>query len=263
MAEVLVPNEENAAPIINEQAKQKERNTGLVWDRYLPVWNHASLSKPIEQHLTPFAKESTHTYAALDADQKRRKRALEALAESTGNMLIWADYSLVGPLALGLGASHPTENGFRFDYASGLPVIPGSAVKGLCRRAAALGETAPEDIARWFGPEEISATSPGYRGSLSFFDALPAKEVTLGVDIINNHHPSYYGKGNEAVLTETDSPVPVTYLVVKKGTFTFPVLAPPGDDQAVKKILDLGLNWLGVGAKTALGYGQFTPANGA
>ena len=32
MAEVLVPNEENAAPIINEQAKQKERNTGLVWE---------------------------------------------------------------------------------------------------------------------------------------------------------------------------------------------------------------------------------------
>jgi len=52
--------------------------------------------------------------------------------------------------------------------------------------------------------------------------------------------------------------VPVQFLVLGDGVlFHFPLLTPPDIAVPVRKVLEEGLDWLGLGAKTAVGYGVF------
>ena len=93
------------------------------------------------------------------------------------------------------------------------------------------------------------------------------------VDIINCHQTDYYGS-NALVLAETsnkresevragpheiEDPVPVFFLTVARNTrFVFRCGSRSRNKQNVAEVLNLldnGLTLLGIGAKTALGYG--------
>lgn len=66
--------------------------------------------------------------------QKRQRFAARLLA--TSSRVLVCEGSSVTPLAIGLGNPHPLQNGFSFLDPYGLPFLPGSAVKGVLRRAA-------------------------------------------------------------------------------------------------------------------------------
>ncbi len=190
-------------------------------------------------------------------------------------------YKTRGRVVTGLGGFHPLENGFVFDRSSGAPYFPGSSIKGLCRAAAETILQWPQpEIDELFGPElnEGASRKPDRKaGCLIFLPAFPAKDhwPKLEVDVVNNHHPSYYRelmrrartRGNDAgVLSQfrpMDSPVPVFFLTVAAGTpFTFRIcnrsaLEDLGALQRAFSALEAGLDYLGVGAKTASGYGTF------
>ncbi len=157
-----------------------------------------------------------------------------------------------------------------------VPVLPGSAVKGVARHAAWLQWCAEKDparksdlagrIARTFGYPTRSdtldkalnaANTAEQSGSVSFMAAYPCNEsgeaapATLAVDILTPHG------GNDW----TD-PVPNPFPVVAKGTsFKFAVgPAGPEGAQCVEdavRWLQKGLTEGGLGAKTAAGYGAF------
>ncbi|MGJ3241627.1 MAG: type III-B CRISPR module RAMP protein Cmr6 [Opitutales bacterium] len=165
----------------------------------------------------------------------------------------------------GLGRSHPVENGFAWHPTLGTPYLPGSSVKGLVR-AYVEQWMEPSDcpsndtISRIFGPRDNRASGTG---SVLFFDALPTGAVRLEADVMTPHYGPYYlgGKG-ETPPGDWHSPTPIPFLAVSGGqSFQFAVLPRDAgaaeDGETVFRWLTDALQWLGAGAKTAVGYGRF------
>jgi len=106
--------------------------------------------------------------------------------------------------------------------------------------------------------------SVSFRGALAFWDVFPQPLGNkLGVDILNPHHSKYYQDGESPA--DCESPVPNFFLVVPPETdFVFHVQCerkrlPEGLREKWRKLLQVAFthafDWLGFGAKTAVGYG--------
>lgn len=128
-----------------------------------------------------------------------------------------------------------------------------------------------------FGRETEDGSSDHVRGALSFWDALPQiPGDSLSVDIMTPHQSHYYQQKNErksgSSISPHDSgaPNPISFLTLPPGThFTFHVrcdmahlewLAPDlAHNQRWQTLLtaafEHAFEWLGFGAKTAVGYG--------
>lgn len=262
-------------------------NPGLVFDRYLRIWyetrsglqpkNHEETDRgDADPGRARDLQEFCDAYKATGRMGKgivaMTHRRLEALAcGKTQEPARTRTYSTRWRIVSGLGTDHPLENGFVFDRSSGAPYFPGSSVKGLCRAAArnvlGMPRTEEDDL---FGVDPGAKQPSLAAGSLTFLPAYPAKDhwPELEVDVVNNHHPTYYRDLNSPSSKvrgpgETDSPIPVFFLTVAANTpFTFRIC---GRDTQVTdamierafECLEVGLDYLGLGAKTAAGYGTF------
>jgi CRISPR-associated protein Cmr6 len=194
---------------------------------------------------------------------------------------------LEGRLAINLADSLIQNAGISLDRLSGVPFIPGSAVKGVCRHVAlssvkAASESEQEDLFRQFrkvfGTSESEFKERGQlyefksllkgapediKGSVSFLPAYPINEARIVVDLTNVHYPQYYGNGSTKDLAE-ESPRPNPFPAVEMGAqFAFCLVL--NDIQGDIQLLDCTRTWLeqaltvhGIGAKTAAGYGWFS-----
>lgn len=216
----------------------------------------------------------------------------QAMAGAANLAVLAIKATSTAPFMTGTGMEHPLENGFAFLNPYGLPYLPGSSVKGVLRRAAE--EMAGIDIdvpypnpAGWtqdaidvlFGKElpPNDDTSPRNRGVLCFWDVFPQPPGdTLTVEIMTPHYANYYQQGGTP--SDDGQPTPIVFLALPPNSqFTFHV-------QCAENRLPVGLSahwqalvqaafahafdWLGFGAKTAVGYGQMAalepaPNNGA
>ena len=118
-------------------------------------------------------------------------------------------------LVFGMGYEHPTEIGFMFDWTSGLPILPGSSLKGAARYAA---ETEKHDcIKEIFGAEKGDAQA----GEIIFFPAYPClienDKPFLELDVMTPHYAPYYSKPAENPPADWYSPVPLHFLTVPAG----------------------------------------------
>lgn len=206
-----------------------------------------------------------------------RQKTLASFFESTGQLLR-LESTAVAPFTTGLGNEHPLENGFGFLNPYGLPYLPGSGVKGVLRTAAAelaqgiFGGTddwTVETIEALFGREGEDGDTEHQRGALIFWDVIPQiNGDSLKVDVMTPHQSHYYQK-NESPH-ESGSPNPINFLTVPPGSgFTFHVqcnrtflarIAPAlTDNDRWKELIHAtfvhAFEWLGFGAKTAVGYG--------
>lgn len=176
--------------------------------------------------------------------------------------------------ATGLGNPHPVENGFLWHPTLGVPYLPGAAVKGLVRAYVEQwddsldGEPRKERLRTWFGTE-AKGDVPEQAGKLIFFDALPVELIALAQDVMTPHYGKWYEQGGgitepdkepDKVPADWHDPVPVPFLVVKNARFLFAIAprCPAFKDQVepALKALENALDWLGAGAKTAVGYGR-------
>lgn len=184
----------------------------------------------------------------------------------------------------GMGNPHPVENGFAWHPTLGVPYLTGAAVKGLVRSYIEnnLDTDNPENpdkkklLLQWFGSDNKDPKEQTYdsqAGALIFFDALPIKPVTLGVDIMTPHMGKWYEKGGtdqaagtaEAVPADWHDPVPVAFLVAKDIALLFSFALRPYPDADRKRpeialtevadVLSRILDQSGAGGKTATGYG--------
>jgi CRISPR-associated protein Cmr6 len=179
-------------------------------------------------------------------------------------------------LLIGSGIPHESNTegefkiGFSFDHTTGLPVIPGSSVKGLLRSAFQqadgqytrflLGENPAIDIEaleREIFEGEIVVNGeqkviPLYKRDI-FFDAVMIKvknseDKFLAEDYITPHGSSF------------KDPVPLLFLkVLPQVTFLFQFRLHPGIISAEQKkvLFEHIIRDLGIGAKTNVGYGKF------
>ncbi len=114
------------------------------------------------------------------------------------------------------------------------------------------------------------------RGALEFWDVLPEpKDGKLRVDIMNPHYNHYYQEGQPP--GDWGSPVPIFFLTLPAGTrFTFiarfrpprnwpglvrshfetPVDGKPRWHGLLDSAFAFAFDWLGFGAKAAIGYGR-------
>ncbi|MDD5297612.1 MAG: type III-B CRISPR module RAMP protein Cmr6 [Rhodocyclaceae bacterium] len=215
-----------------------------------------------------------------------RQTTQAALFDARGEILR-LDALATAPFTTGLGNEHPLENGFAFLNPYGLPYLPGSGVKGVLRQAARelasgdWGESfgwTEEAITALFGREGESGDTEHQRGALVFWDVIPqVAGDSLAVEIMTPHQSHYYqwkkdrdAKEIEVPPHESGQPNPITFLTVPHGSrFVFHVqcklaflagLTPAlAKNQHWKTLLEAAFQhayqWLGFGAKTAVGYG--------
>lgn len=228
--------------------------------------------------------------AALTGADRARLRALidrqRVLAAQAGESLT-IEATAIAPFTTGLGNEHPLENGFAFLNPYGLPYLPGSGVKGVLRQAARelagtskaaswdvesewpLGSLADDQnsyIDALFGKED---SNNARRGALQFWDVIPSTDGShLTVEVMTAHQSHYYQNGESP--HESGRPNPINFLTVPLGSgFTFHVvcdrsflarIAPElaeGDrwKTLLREAFNHAFDWLGFGAKTAVGYG--------
>lgn len=163
-----------------------------------------------------------------------------------------------GRMVVGLGEESVLETSICLHHTYGVPYIPGSALKGL---AAAYAR-------QRLDPQTWGAGTEAYRtlfgdtteaGCVVFFDALYMpktgfKGQALHLDVITVHHPDYYQKGNSAPA-DWDSPTPIPFLSAT-GKYLIALAGPQAWVDAAFEILGKALAEMGVGAKTASGYGR-------
>ena len=128
-----------------------------------------------------------------------------------------------------------------------------------------------------FGMEAVNGGNQHLRGALTFWDVIPqVKGDALAVDIMTPHQSHYYQQkhdrkaGDSTSPHDSGQPNPISFLTVPAGSgFSFHVacdlahlehLAPDlAANERWKTVLtaafEHAFEWLGFGAKTAVGYG--------
>ncbi len=177
-----------------------------------------------------------------------------------------------GRVLCGLGERTPTENGLTVHTTYGVPVLPGSSLKGIAkawlRESAADGDWAPGGALyqQAFGEgadSEDPDTAGGLSGLVHFLDALwvpgdsrlPAHP--WAAEILTPHFGDYYRNDRRNPAPDgTQSPIPITFLAAQGGFRV--VLEGPDElvDQVLRHLLD-ALRFRGVGAKGRSGFGRF------
>lgn len=246
-------------------------HAGLLLQRYLerhkPKQREAGQQMP-EEALIEAARniEVSPSYRHLSYRDPFYREAFQRWKEWAQGRSVCLSMKLATPLAIGLGNASPLEVGLTLHHTYGIPIIPGSALKGLCRRGALRllkeGKISQAQFEALFGKAGDNDAQAGY---VTFYDALYdpdseprcTPEKPLHRDVITVHHPEYYRDGGKPP-TDFDDPIPVPFLVIKPGAcFLFVLDTPEGWEQFTKSLLQWCLCHLGVGAKTNAGYGYF------
>lgn len=220
--------------------------------------------------------------SVMEALRERQVTLAQRLGAS--GQILTLDARAVAPFTTGLGNEHPLENGFAFLNPYGLPYLPGSGIKGVLRQAvrelSGLLENAKWEIPSDWNAEAIDALfgreakdgTDHQGGALTFWDVIPQiKGNALQIEVMTAHQTHYYQKGESP--HESGQPNPINFLTVPPGSsFAFYVqcdrpflqkLSPRLVEKEHWKTLLLAafehaFNWLGFGAKTAVGYGAMT-----
>lgn len=250
------------------QAPEKSQNSmhiGLWFERFFSGYQ-TDFTEVDKDARSAWLKDCARTQLGDSVQLRNKALQMRLLARSQGgDARVLHSEQFVS----GLGNPHPLENGFLWHPTLGLPYLPGSAVKGLVR---ALVETAYDGtdkaqiLLRWFGTEKKGDVAE-HSGEFIFLDAVPVKPCDLHVEVMTPHMGQWYAKGQKTPLAadtqpgDWHSPVPISYLVARNLSLQFAIMPRAGADSAALtdlwQALETALDWLGAGAKTALGFGQF------
>jgi len=177
-------------------------------------------------------------------------------------------------LIVGLGGGSALEVSIKLHFIYGFPYIPSSAIKGVLRAYKILekldfdfekysdlekkiesGNREDKEIGtfvRVFGNQQ-------YKGDLIILDAIPKNFPKLEEDIMNPHYPKYYNEKESP--TDNQYPVPIKFLTVaKEEKFNFyfknSQVYKEAFETDLKQDLIEAFNYIGIGAKTGIGYGS-------
>lgn len=179
--------------------------------------------------------------------------------------------TVLGRMVVGLGAESVLETAIALHRTYSVPLIPGSALKGLAAATARqhFGEDWRAPAEPWNGEHQPAGPSSAYElmfgstttaGYLTFFDALyiprsAPEDRPLAADVFTVHHRNYYGGTPPAAPADWDSPVPVPF-VSAGGAYLVALAGPPAWVETALQLLGWGCMHSGVGAKTSSGYGR-------
>jgi len=190
----------------------------------------------------------------LDSFHARRRSLVEQMG---GEYLCFRTET---PFVSGLGGSHVLETGFVLDRNLGVPYLPSSGLKGAIRAWAKWFGQDEGTIRRVLGPEQ--GADQQSMGGIQLLDLYPEKVPQLRLDVLTPHFGEY-SEGKEESPLDWLEPVPIPYLTVSPGqVFCTGIIrtevGTSKDVQLGKRWLAEALGSLGVGTKTAMGYGRLT-----
>jgi len=230
-------------------------NVGLKIDKYIRNFGDAkkTMKANCEQEYNTTEMKLLSNLTTSRRDLLRSYKYTHCVTGTLGSRMV-----------LGLGGGSVYETSITLHRIYGFPYVPGSSVKGCLRsyiirdlfggsEANALADC---DFANVFGTQ-------GQRGNVIFIDAFPVEISKLELDIMNPHYPNWYSKGMSP--NDTDNPVPVKFYAVPENTqFVFRLASKKTDIKncsiksvSLTKLLETTLKEIGIGAKTATGYGWF------
>lgn len=281
---------EGASQLLNREAASKRYRSGggnVEPDNHERLLAEAQLAESLAK-----VSWDSRELAALRA--RHTRRFLSLFWNAFGERSSVAVAQLEGRLAINLADSLIQNAGICLDRLFGLPFVPGSAIKGVCRHAAleevksagstdqavlftqfrAVFGTADNDFThgelRRFRPL-LQGRAENQKGAVAFLPAYPVNDARIVVDLTNVHYPLYYGgdkkRGIPAGLQESlseEKPQPNPFPAVEAGAqFAFClVLNGINNDlsllAAAHRWLETALTVHGLGAKTASGYGWFS-----
>jgi CRISPR-associated protein Cmr6 len=207
--------------------------------------------------------------AAINAAANAEVRQLYQVAfnrwkQSLPELTAATELQTAGRLIVGLGSENVLETGITLHHTYGMPILPGSALKGLaahyCHQVWGQAEPRFRKESEYhrllFGTTDES-------GCIIFHDAWlfpDSGSRPLRLDVMTPHHPKWLD--GSVPPTDFDSPTPVPFLSVS-GKFLIAVSwCGPTSDQAVSW-RDFAMNCLrdalfhwGIGGKTTSGYGR-------
>lgn len=241
----------------------QESNLGLWYDKYCDQWSEGWDGLGDEGKKNWIASAVHGVVGEPQLIKELANRRLNLLRSCQGEPIY---FKTERPFITGLGRNHPVENGFAWHHALGTPYLPGSSVKGMVRSWAACWEMWPSEVQKSneinqiFGPRDSKFNSVG---SVIFLDAIPVKPVQLKGDVMTPHYAPYYQKSDPPA--DWHSPIPIPFLVVAPGQeFLFGIMPRKStkvqdikDCSKAKHWLAQALEYIGAGAKTAVGYGRF------
>jgi CRISPR type III-B/RAMP module RAMP protein Cmr6 len=229
----------------------KEKVTGKLARRFLTVENpDKTKSQP---DLCNFRFDN-------DFIEKLSKRHLDNAKALTQNSLLVQEFTPDWRMVTGMGEASVYETSMTLHHVYGIPYIPASTIKGVLRHYLNELEDGKKHIEKIFGESDtVSSTKRPVRGTCVFFDAFPLTAPRIELDVMTPHYPDYYT--GDKPPADWQSPNPIHFLTIGKGTrFRF-IVGTPGLDDAMKgtlrKWLEEALQHRGMGAKTAVGYGYW------
>ena len=276
------------------QAISPKANFGLCFNKWLDYQYDQGKPVPsVIKNRSPLVKQAQRASSSaaeiLKLHHARQAEYCQAMEQAGWKVFVFTG-RLISPFVSGLGAAHPTETGMVLDHTSGMPYIPAASQKGVLRIAHAIN-TLQDDDGNWISREDLQSrgivdmdmnwieddesvtlfgkggNNDSLAGQMIILDSYPLEPPKLGEDILNPHYRDYY-EGNRGP-TEDQSPVPVRFLVVKPGAefmfrilLRFPYGKAPCQEQEklarrVEENIRQAITEVGMGAKTALGFGRF------
>lgn len=156
-------------------------------------------------------------------------------------------------LIVGLGEPSVKETGLCVDFLYGMPMLPGTAIKGVfrhfCEDKLEAGTPERERIENWFGNEK-------HAGELIFLDSIPEK-YSIVEDVISNHYQNYY-QGENNYPTE-EEPNLVSYKSVRVDKMRIVILKKTDltrdENKQVYNLFHECLKECSFGARGSVGYG--------
>lgn len=251
-------------PLVNlREQRSRSQHPGLILTRYLAEQNDEGRDKRA-------LFEAACTCGRNSTLVGLYRRAFGHWRQSTQEDAIKAEVDLqtlpFTRLIVGLGNKGVIEAGLRLHHTYGVPLIPGSALKGLTSHYCHdVYGPADERYRRGKEYHKLLFGTTDDSGVVRFEDAWmhpdSLSDRGMFVDVMTPHHQNWQSD-EQVAPTDFDSPVPVPFLSVA-GRFHLVVgWQGPDHPQAeawTKRALDLlkaALAEWGVGGKTSSGYGR-------
>jgi len=229
-------------------------NFGLLLERYLAFGDNRGQAQLLRE---------LSDRKALVPDFSGQRELIEAaaarwqqLAEDLGAVTFSARPQW--RVIVGLGTNAVLGAGIALHPVFGVPVVPATSLKGVCRTYAQwVLERPAEELDRLLGKAEDDEQ---LRGDLLFLEAIPASVPVVERDVINPVFGAYYRDAATPPATYL-SPQPIFFLAVgAQSTYRFGVASLSNNAETARQ----GAAWLqetlsevGVGAKTGAGYGYW------
>ncbi len=202
-----------------------------------------------------------------------------------------AKFRPVWRMVVGLGSESIYETSMTFHHIYGIPYIPGSAIKGVIRSYIITEEFGKDNngdldlrnaeekalknkvFCDIFGCSKNSFYNKSMQGRIVFFDAVPSSLPKIKPDVMNPHYGPYYSDSSgKTPPADYHNPVPIFFLTVEDTEFEFIIGVKEIDNTPIqegkfrgKTLLSVAFEWMekalkehGIGAKTAVGYGNLT-----